>query len=150
MKLPKQDMPTVAVLSWLVVLTFFCGFNQAAGQDLRDPTLPPADKTLAGARAVGTTLGIDPGSLALIVRSGRPYVLIDRLLYAQGQKVGPVLIERITESEIWLREGGVLRKVIPFSGIQRRTVAPLAAMPNCGPSATAAQPSATVCVKAQP
>jgi hypothetical protein len=42
---------------------------------------------------------------------------------AVGQKVGNARLERITETEIWLREGRALRKVPRFGGIQRRVAA---------------------------
>lgn len=60
--------------------------------------------------------------MTIIVRNGRPHLVIGTRLYAQGEKIGQVRIERITETEIWLREGGVLHKVSQFSGIRRRTV----------------------------
>ncbi len=58
--------------------------------------------------------------MSVIVRNGRPYLVVGTRLYAAGEKLGQARIERITETEIWMREGGVRRKVPLFVGIQRR------------------------------
>lgn len=95
----------------------------ADAQSLRDPTVPPAEAGLAGSGAAGTLpAGNEPGSMGVLVRDGRPYLVAGTRLYAQGQKLGAARIERISETEIWLREGGVLRKVPLFADIQRHTV----------------------------
>ena len=98
-----------------------------AAQTLRDPTIPPAE---AGA---GVTLPGGPkspastqGPMSVIVRNGKAYVMVGTRLYAVGQKLGQARIERISETEIWLREDGVLRKVPQFAGIQRRIVTGIA------------------------
>ena len=36
--------------------------------------------------------------------------------------LGRARVERITETEIWLREGQALRKVPLYAGVQRRSV----------------------------
>jgi hypothetical protein len=72
--------------------------------------------------------------MTVIVRNGRPFVVVGTRLYAQGQKLGQARIERISETEIWLREGGVLHKLSQFPGIQRRAVALDAVKPVCAPS----------------
>jgi hypothetical protein len=67
--------------------------------------------------------GADPlQNLSVIVRDGTPFVVMGTRLYAQGQLLGKVRIERISETEIWLREGKKIRKVQMFPGITRRTV----------------------------
>ena len=99
----------------------------ANAQVLRDPTVPPAEAGFASAvaGAGGKPLSAVPDTMTVIVRDGRPYLVVGTRLYAQGEKLGQVRIERISETEIWLREGGVLRKVPQFQGIQRRTVTTL-------------------------
>lgn len=80
--------------------------------------------------------------MSVIVVDGRPHVIMGTRLYAPGQMLGQARIERITDTEIWLREGRVLRKVPRFSsGIERRTVEP-SASPEC--EAEAARKSATI------
>lgn len=79
--------------------------------------------------------------MSVIVVDGRPHVIMGTRLYAPGQMLGQARIERITDTEIWLREGRVLRKVPRFSGIERRTVEP-SASPGC--EAGAARKSATI------
>lgn len=108
----------------IIGISLFCSFGRADAQGLRDPTLPPAEAGLAGTALSGQSLNIEPGAMTIIVRNGRPYLVVGTRLYAQGQKLGQARIERISETEVWLREGGVLRKVPRFPGIQRRTVTP--------------------------
>lgn len=90
----------------------------AWGQSLRDPTQPPG----AGAASeAGPARGGAPG-WSVIVVDGRAHVAVGTRLYAEGQMLGRARVERITETEIWLREGTVLRKVPLYAGVQRRSV----------------------------
>ncbi|HBH39014.1 MAG TPA: hypothetical protein DDX06_11625 [Curvibacter sp.] len=87
-------------------------------QSLRDPTQPP------GMEAAGPATAARAGapSWSVIVVDGRPHVAVGTRLYAQGQMLGRARVERITETEIWLREGQALRKVPLYAGVQRRSV----------------------------
>lgn len=138
------------VLGWPVVIALFLSFNHVAAQGLRDPTLSPPEAEISGSGAPKSPLGIESGAMTIIVRNGRPHLVIDTRLYAQGEKIGPVRIERITETEIWLREGGVLSKVSQFPDIQRRTVSSFAAKPTCASSSSKPSSPADPCVKVQP
>ena len=60
--------------------------------------------------------------MAVIVRDGQSYVVAGTRLIAQGQMLGDARIERISETEIWLREGKSLRKVQRYAGIQRKAL----------------------------
>lgn len=113
-------------------------------QALRDPTQPPPEMGAGpGAAASAGPLGSD--GMAVIVRDGKPFLVVGSRLYAPGQKVGSARIERITETEVWLREGKALRKVPRFAGIQRSAVN---STPDCGPgvrkTSRAAKASTTV------
>ena len=92
----------------------------AAGQTQRDPTVAPSVQVTGGGGA-GEKAGT-PAPMAVIVRDGRPYVVAGTRLVAQGQMLGEARIERISETEIWLREGKSLRKVQRFAGIQRKAL----------------------------
>lgn len=110
----------------------------AQGQDVRDPTIAPteAGQTLGVAATAASPLGMD--GMAVIVRNGNPYLVVGTRLYAPGQMVGKARLERITETEIWLREATGLRKIPRFAGIQRT-----ASAVDCKPAtpARAATPS---------
>ena len=92
----------------------------------RDPTLaPPA------AFASTATTG-EPGTpakpvlpsmdgAAVLVQGGKPLLLLGAKSYAEGQKMGPYTLERIGETEVWLRDGKTLNKIHIFSGIERHT-----------------------------
>ena len=75
------------------------------------------------------------GPLSVLVVDGQPYLVVGTRLYAQGQQLGAARIERITETEVWLREGRSLRKISNFVGIQRRSVTTTAPAPACGAGA---------------
>lgn len=112
--------------------------SSAQSQSGRDPTLPPDSATRApAADASGRPPAPDIGPVAVIVRDGRPYLVVGTRLYAQGQTLGDSRIERITETEVWLREGKTLHRKPIFSGIVRSASATT-------PVATAAKPECVV------
>lgn len=113
------------------------------GQEFRDPTTPPPEATaLPGAAAAPA-----PGT-AVVVQDGKPHLVVGTRLVAIGQKVGNAKLERITETEVWLREGKQLTKVARFSGIQRSAAKP--AVPCLAPSAQARNRSKPVVTPAAP
>jgi hypothetical protein len=102
----------------------------ALSQPERDPTAAPQQSPAApAANAAQAPQTANPlpaaaQSLSVVVRDGTPYLVSDTRLYAVGQTVGGVKIERITETEVWLRSGKQLQKIQRFSGIQRRAAQP--------------------------
>lgn len=106
---------------WLVGTTLVWLISTVAGaQTLRDPTQPPPIVAATGLNEAGQPAAVQSGSVAVIVLKGVPHLMVGTRLYAKGEKVGIARIERITETEVWLREEGVLRKVQVFGGIERR------------------------------
>jgi hypothetical protein len=99
---------------WLVLAASLAALASAHAQ--RDPTRAPQPPARA---ASGTSSGSPAAPLAVIVRDGQPHVVVGTRLYAQGDKLGSARIERITETEIWLREGKSLHKIARYSGVQR-------------------------------
>jgi len=104
------------------LLMLLCAFGlfQAHAQQQRDPTLPPAQATVRASPLSARPQDVTPGSFNVIVRNGRRFLMHETRLYAQGQKIGEARIERITETEVWLREDGVVRKLQLFPGIEVR------------------------------
>lgn len=133
-----------------MVISLFFSLGRVEAQTLRDPTLPPVEAGLADTAPGGKSLATEPGAMSVIVRNGRPYLVVGTRLYAQGQKIGRARIERISETEIWLREDGVLRKISRFPGIQRRTVKPVAVKPVCAANSSKLSPSVAPCAGVQP
>lgn len=109
------------------VLVGLCGLP-ALAQSLRDPTQAPAAWQQAGTGTVvspgagGRDGEQAPGRMSILVVDGRPHLIQGTRLYAVGQMLGQARIERITETEVWLREGGELRKIDSFAGIRRSQV----------------------------
>lgn len=136
-------------LGWLMGIPLFFCFGQVAAQSLRDPTVPPAETGAASTAPGGKSLSIETGGLTIIVRDGRPYLAVGIRLYAQGEQLGRARIERISETEVWFREEGVLHKVSKFPGIQRRTVTPVAVNPACAASSKTSSSTAP-CAYVQP
>ena len=148
----KSNMPPKLVLGWLMVFVLFFASSQIAAHSQRDPTLPPPlpKVGIASSGPVETLIGIESGAMTIIIRDGRPHLLIGSLFYTQGDTIGSVLIVRITKTEIWLSEGGILRKVPLFTGIQRRTVEPLAVDPYCVYSLDTPSSTTAPCVNLDP
>lgn len=118
-------MPLVKFVFCLGLMSLLFSFAQA--QALRDPTQPPVTETSAAPGTVSAAPSVQPGGMAIVVRQGVPYLVVGTRLYARGQKVGQARIERISETEVWLREAGMVRKVQVFGGIQRQASKPGAA-----------------------
>lgn len=109
-------------LPCLIGLLLGAALGVAGAQTPRDPTLPPLDAGVAVTPNAARSLSFDSSATTVIVRNGRRYLAVGTRLYAPGEKLGQARIERITETELWLREGGVLRKLPFFDGIERHAV----------------------------
>lgn len=92
----------------------------------RDPTLPPASVGAAasGDAAAGGGLPLQLNGSNVVVRDGKPFLVVGSRLVAPGQTVESYRLERITETEIWLRDANGLTKVPRFAGIQRQLAKP--------------------------
>ena len=117
---------SLGLLVRMGVLTLVCALNLAAplqAQTLRDPTQPPPEvmqpATQDGGSGPASPFAED--GVAVIVRDGKSYLAHGTRLYAVGQKVGDFLVERITETEVWLRKDGDLRKLALFDSIERKS-----------------------------
>jgi len=128
-------------LHWLMGVLLGVAFVTAGAQSLRDPTLPPVEAGVAGAPVAASSLSFDSSATAVIVRNGHSYLAVGTRLYALGEKLGQARIERISETEVWLREGGVLHKVPLFGGIERRAAAAPALSAGCAPDGSNRRPA---------
>ena len=151
----RSSMPPKRKLSWLIALVLCFGCSLVNAHSQRDPTVPPPFSevelaALASSELVETSIGIESGDMTIVVRNGLPYLVIGNLFYTEGDTIGPVQIVRITETEIWLSEAGILRKLSMFQSIQRRTVEPLAADPHCVYSYSTSSSKTTPCVNVDP
>jgi hypothetical protein len=117
------------LLRWVagICLGLLAGMS-ALAQSERDPTLAPAQSiaSQSGDTNESATQNLAQGarSLLVLVRDGAPYLVSDTRLFAVGQTVDGAKVERITETEVWLKRGKQLLKLQRFSGVQRRTVQP--------------------------
>jgi hypothetical protein len=117
----------LALLRWacLAGLGLAAAVPPALAQQ-RDPTLAPGAALAPAARSATrpdptqSTLPPLEGA-AVLVREGKPYLVLGPQAYGLGQKMGAYTLERISETEVWLRRGKVLSKIPIFSGIERHT-----------------------------
>lgn len=103
-------------------------------QTLRDPTLSPAAAQSAADAGRQTPAAVNPSQVAILVRKGVPYLVHEARLYAVGDHMGAARIERLTETEVWLREAGALRKIRVFQGVERGAAAPAKAASDPHPA----------------
>jgi hypothetical protein len=115
---------TQRLVRWVFVAAMLAN-SFAMAQETRDPTRPPPGATAQApeaAKADGSSSLLE--GTAVVVRDGKLYLASGTRLYAVGQQIGPNKIERITETEVWLRNGNQVQKIQRFEGIQRRAVQP--------------------------
>lgn len=123
---------------WCLGLLMLLVGNGAWAQ--RDPTQPPFASQPSG-ESRPTTAATESPSWAVIVIDGRPHLVVGTKLYAEGQQLGQARIERITETEIWMRQGGALRKNAIYRGVIRRAAPDVAPCESAGPVARDAKPA---------
>jgi hypothetical protein len=126
----------VATVALGCLMAGAAGLAPAQSAGPRDPTVPPA--SALGAPATGAAQAPsapDLGPVAVIVRDGRPYLVVGTRLYAAGQSLGDSLIERITETEVWLRQGKTVHRKPIFGGIVRTASGSAPANIACPPAA---------------
>jgi hypothetical protein len=99
----------------------------AVAQGARDPTVAPPETSSATATA--TPVGVE--GMTVMVRDDKPYLVVGTRLYGPGDKVGAFSVERITETQVWLRDATKLIKVPRFAGIERKSLPP---EPQCEPT----------------
>lgn len=126
-------------------------FVQAPMQVVRDPTLPPSMATAESGAPAPSPWGGE-GGMSVIARDGKAGLVVGTRVVYPGQRIGPWVLERITETEVWLRDGAKLRKVSRFSGIQRRdpALAPACPVPAVAQTAPKARGSKTATTQADP
>ena len=108
--------------AWIFVLCSLAVSAQTLSQ--RDPTQPPASVLgdAAGESALSpVALLLNGNGANVVVRDGKPFLVVGSRLVATGQTVETYRLERITETEIWLRDASGVTKVARFAGVQRRT-----------------------------
>jgi hypothetical protein len=101
-------------------------------QQARDPTVEP------GESASTKILSNEAEGVSVLVRGEKSFLVVGTRLYAPGDKVGGMRVERITETEVWMHDGKVLIKIPRFAGITRNVSAP---KPLCTPTSTVVKPS---------
>jgi hypothetical protein len=113
-----------------------------AAQEARDPTVAPAETGTIGP----SPLGVE--GMTVMVRDNKSYLVVGTRLYAPGDAVGTVRVERITETEVWFHDGKGIIKVPRFTGIERKTV--IVKPPCAAPLAPNPPPTVAPCEDTPP
>ncbi|MEI6738035.1 MAG: hypothetical protein WCL29_06110, partial [Pseudomonadota bacterium] len=92
--------------------------NLPTSTTLRDPTQPPAAYAAPVNSARMPAGVIKPDHLVTV--NGVRYLVWNSRRYAIGEMIDGARIERITESDVWLRGADGVRKLTLFSGIEKR------------------------------
>ncbi|MEO7107945.1 MAG: hypothetical protein ABIZ09_16340 [Rhodoferax sp.] len=129
------------VAAFAVVFVSMLNVAPAAAQDARDPTKEPPE-TGAGSQSPTGAEG-----MTVVVRNNRPYLVVGTRLYAPGDKVGNLRVQRISETEVWFYDGTALTKVPRFAGITRKVIA---TKPPCTAPANSPAPAVAPCEDGQP
>jgi hypothetical protein len=127
-----NNYPNAGVALSLLLL----GLLPAQAQDAaRDPTVAPGEST---GQASPSPAGVE--GMTVLVRDGRPTLVVGTRLYAPGDMVGSMRLQRITEKEVWFHDGSAVIKVPRFAGIERKSLAtkPLCAAPAKRPASAVA------------
>lgn len=126
---------------WAALVSAVClGAQPSMAQDARDPTVPPLAAHAEAAPQGAARPPLDANGLSVIVRDGKPGLVVGTRVVMPGQRVGALTLERITETEVWLRDGKDVRKLSRFSGIERSD--PAAAKSACAMLAGVSAPAA--------
>ena len=102
------------------VLALAAGLSSmvAMAEPARDPTQPPA---AYGAPAASNRPAAEAFRLEHLVSvNGVRYLVWNSRRYQVGDSISGARIERISESAIWLRSEGSVRKLLLFPGIEKR------------------------------
>jgi hypothetical protein len=120
------------------------GCLPATAQQTRDPTVAPVT---TGVVADTASVGVE--GMTVLVRDGRHYLVVGTRLYAPGDQIGAFKVDRISETEVWLRDATKLIKVPRYSGVVRKSLPPL---PGCAPlsTETSNQPEVAPCEDSPP
>lgn len=120
---------------WCLLSLCLAAWVAAATAAERDPTMPPATAGVALPPGAINETGQEPApNMSVLIQNGVPYLVVGTRLIGVGRKVGAATLERITETEIWLREGRKLSKLPRFMGIQRNVVAASVACDGVAPA----------------
>ena len=112
----NNKMARWAFYAWAISMS---GLS-AVAQDARDPTVAPPQNSSATSTA--SPVGVE--GMTVVMRDDKAYLVVGTRLYVPGDKVGAFSVERITETQVWLRDATKLVKVPRFAGIERKSLPP--------------------------
>ena len=126
-----------------LALSLLLGAPLALAQDAaRDPTVAPG---VTGTATTPSPTVVE--GMTVMVRDDKPYLVVGTRRYALGDKVGNLRLERISEKEVWFRDGSAVIKVQRFAGIERKAIA---AKPLCVATAKSRPTANAACEDTQP
>lgn len=105
----------------LLLLLGVQALSASAQEPLRDPTQAPAAARLAGLPASEAgSAGTSTEPQHIMVLNGRPYLIVAGRRLGVGDPLGGARITRIGDGAVWLKEGGVTRRLSLYAGVEKR------------------------------
>ena len=101
----------------LLAVAMLSGAAAAQSTALRDPTEPPSIYFAKPGTARNPLDGFRPEHMVAV--DGQRYLVWKGRRYGVGDSVLGARIERLDESEVWLRSNGDLRKLNLFTGVEK-------------------------------
>lgn len=116
----------------LALLTLCVQALSASAQDsLRDPTQAPAAARPAALPASGAgPAGSSTEPRHIMVLNGRPYLIVAGRRLGVGDALGEARITRIGDGAVWLKEGGLTRRLSLYAGVEKRPAGTEGAAPK--------------------
>lgn len=121
--------------------TALCAVAQTTkSAPMRDPMVPPLSiaRPAATNLETGTPAEPPPPPQQLLTVDGRRYVVDGRRRLGVGDALGSTRIERITDSAVWVREGGTVTRLPLYGGVVKQNVSLLPAAASAIPKSTPA------------
>ncbi len=123
MKIAQRCLPMIVLAIWNMAndagaQVLAVSMNKSSNIALRDPTQPPAAYAAPVGGARQRIDVVKPDHLVTV--NGVRFLVWNSRRYAVGDMIDGVRVERISESEIWLRSTDGVRKLAIFSGIEKR------------------------------
>ena len=112
---------SLLTIAWLAPLALAQMFPMSVSPQAirRDPTQPPS--ILAAPTGIARLPANSFRPEHLVTVAGVRYLVWNSRRYAVGETIQGARIERISDSEVWLRGNDGLRKLPLFSGIEKRS-----------------------------
>ena len=107
-----MHMMNTILRCWILVAVLWLSLSATAQ---RDPTVPPIEAGLQAPIANANPTPVEDEGMVVVMRDGKPFLMQGSRLVAPGAMINGKQLEKITETEIWLRNGKQIAKIPRFA-----------------------------------